>query len=315
MKIIVFLCVAVVLLIFLNGATDASNAIASAVASGALSMRRAAILAAVCNVAGGALSGVFFSRVGESVADTAKFGSFGMAGVFCSVLSAAIFTALAWLFRLPTSESHALLSAVAGVTAALGGGVLLSSVVPVMLWMTLSVAGGFGLGMVVPRLLRGKISPTTLRRMQILCAALASFFHGVQDLPKFLALLLTFAAADHSDNPLLWLFAALVMGLGTLLGGRRMTAAVGEDLAILTQRAALSSDFAAAGTLFLLSVAGMPASTTHAKTAAAAGAALSCDGCVLHRGQFCRFLAAWAVTFPISAALGYVCARLAVFFM
>ena len=40
-------------LIFLNGATDAFAAIASAVSSGALTMRRAALLAAMGNLAGG----------------------------------------------------------------------------------------------------------------------------------------------------------------------------------------------------------------------------------------------------------------------
>ncbi len=305
-----FLCAAVTVLIFLNGATDASNAIASAVASGAVRMRQAVILSAAGNVMGGVLSGVLFSRVGQSVADTAQFGVFGAEGVLCSVTAAAIFTAAAWLLRLPTSESHALLSAVAGVSAAFGGGALLSSVVPVVLWMTLSAAGGFLLGLLAPLLIKERGTEGSVRRMQILSAMLSSFFHGAQDLPKFLALLFASAAADSGSRPLLWVLAALVMGIGTLAGGRRMTDAVGTELAFLTRRAALSSDFAAAGALCLLSIAGVPASTTHAKTAAVAGAALTSRGCRLCVSQLCRFLLAWMLTFPLAAVLGYGCARI-----
>ena len=308
-----FLCAAVTLLIFLNGATDASNAIAAAVASGALRMRQAAILSAVGNVAGGVLSGMLFSRVGQSVADTARFGGFGTAGVLASLSATVIFTAAAWLFRLPTSESHALLSAMAGASAALGNGNILSSLLPVAVWMTLCVAGGFLMGMLVPIFQKRSGRAASVRRLQIFSAALSSFFHGVQDLPKFLALL--FASGCAGNRAAVWPAAALVMGLGTLAGGRRMTEAVGSDLAHLTGHAALSSDFAAAGTLCLFSIAGVPASTTHIKTAAVAGAALASPECRLHAAQLSRFLLAWVVTFPVAAALGYFCMRLFLAFL
>lgn len=310
-----FLSTAVVLLIFLNGATDASNAIASAVSSRALTMRQAALLSAALNVAGGALSGVLFTRVGESVAGTADFGSFGEAGALSCLLSAVIFTALAWVFRLPTSESHALLSALAGVSAATGGGGIWSAIAPLAVWMTVCTAGGFAAGLVVARFFRRKSSAVRVRRMQIVSAALFSFFHGAQDLPKFLALLM--AAGTVSVRPpfSVWAASALVMGIGTLLGGRRMTEAVGCDLASLTPKGALASDLAAAGTLCVLSIAGVPASTTHAKTAAVAGTSLLSPGCRLYRRQFFRFLIAWLFTFPVCAALGFGCVRvLACFF-
>ncbi|MBQ8746502.1 MAG: inorganic phosphate transporter [Clostridia bacterium] len=302
----IFLLLAVTALIFLNGATDASNAIAAAVSSGALSMRHAAILSAIGNALGGVCAALFFGRIGESVESAADFGSFGAVGVLASLLATVTFTAIAWRMRLPTSESHALLAAAAGVRAVLDGDGILTAIAPSLLWMTLCTVGGFGAGVLFAHCMPRTMRTRTVRRWQIVSAGAASFFHGVQDLPKFLALL---AVAGVSDSRPLWMAAVGVMALGTLLGGRRMTEAVGTELADLTPCGALASDFAAAGTLFLLSMGGVPASTTHAKTAAVAAAALRVDGCSLHKRQLGRFILAWIVTFPVCAALGAAFAR------
>ena len=306
----IFLLIAVSALIFLNGATDASNAIASAVTSGALSMRRASLLAAVGNALGGIAAAVLFRGIGASVAEMADFGAFGTTGVLASLFATVSFTAIAWLVRLPTSESHALLAAAAGVRAVLGEGSAFSALAPAVLWMTMCTFGGFAAGLLFARCVPRSLSARSTRRLQILCAFAASFAHGVQDLPKFLALL---AVAGAVPSPLLWAFAVAVLSVGTLLGGRRMTEAVGAELASLTPCGALASDFAAAGTLLLLSACGVPASTTHAKTAAVAGASLRADGCRLHRRQLVRFLAAWLLTFPLCAAWGCVFARVFLF--
>ena len=56
--------IAIVLLIFLNGATDACTSIAAAVCSGAISMRRAALLCGICNAVGGVCGVLFFGGIG-----------------------------------------------------------------------------------------------------------------------------------------------------------------------------------------------------------------------------------------------------------
>jgi len=302
------LVTAVIILIFLNGATDASNAIASAVTGGALKMRQAALLAAVCNTAGGLAGGIFFAGIAEAVTDSADFGPYGEIGVLASIGAAVLFTFAAWLLRLPTSESHALLAATAGASMLLsGGGHFARRLLPSVLWMSLCGLSGFLAGLLAGRIFPRSLSPRTVRRMQILCAAAASFLHGVQDLAKFMALLYASGAAAH---PLLLPAAAGIMGLGTLCGGQRMTEAVGEELASLDAPGALAADLASAATLGLLSAMGIPASTTHARTAAAAGSALSGRFCTLHRPQLLRFIAAWILTFPLCAALGALLAQL-----
>ena len=303
-----FLVLAVTLLIFLNGATDACNAIAAAVSARSLSLRRGAILAAVCNLAGGLLASVLFSGVGASVAGTVDFGGFPTSGALACLFGSVIFTSLAWCLRLPTSESHALLAAAAGVTAAMGKAAD-AAIAPAVLWMSVCALGGLIMGAILPRLLPRVFSPRWTARLQIVTAASVSFFHGVQDLPKFLAIL---AAAGQAEvcGFWAWVLAATVLGLGTLLGGRRMTEAVGSELAVLTPAAALSADLSAAAVLAILSIFGIPASTTHVKTAAVIGSAVSGRDCRLHRRQAGRLALGWILTFPLCFGIGFLLARL-----
>lgn len=300
---------AIFLLIFLNGATDASGSIATAVCSGAISMRPGAVLCAVCNGIGGVCGVWLFGGIGESVLSAWDFGESGEIGVLSSLAATVLFALIAWIIALPTSESHALLAAAAGASAALSGSdSVISSLLPALLWMSLCVLAGAVAGTVLPRFLPRKLRPVTVRRWQILSAGASSFLHGIQDLSKFCVFLALAGIAAH--HPVLICLSAAVMGIGSLCGGRRMTDAVGEDLAALHPHAALSADIACDAALLLLSLFGIPASTTHTKTAAVAAVAAIAPDCKIHKRQFLRCIAAWVITFPACTALGYFLARI-----
>lgn len=297
------------LLIFLNGATDACGSIATTVCSGALSMRRGAILCGVCNGIGGLCGVWLFGGIGESVLSAWDFGISVEIGVLSSLTATMLFALIAWIVALPTSESHALLAAAAGASAALSGYTsVLSALLPAFFWMSLCVFAGAVAGTVLPRFLSRRLRPTTVRRWQIVSAGASSFLHGVQDLSKFCAFLSLVGVAAHHPAPIL--FSAGVMGIGSLCGGRRMTDAVGDALAELSPHPALAADMACDAALLLLSLGGIPASTTHTKTAAVAAVAAVSPDCRIHKRQFLRCIAAWVITFPVCAALGYFLARI-----
>lgn len=301
--------IAIVLLIFLNGATDACTSIAAAVCSGAISMRRAALLCGICNAVGGVCGVLFFGGIGESVLSATDFGDAGEIGVLATLGASVLFALGAWIAALPTSESHGILSAAAGASAALGrGDSVLRVLLPAVLWMSLCVLAGAAAGTVVPLLIPRTSRESTVHRWQILSAAASSLLHGVQDLSKFCAFLALsgFARADH---PAVIGIAAIVMGMGALCGGRRMTDAVGDDLAPLRPRTALAADIACDTALLLLSAVGIPASTTHTKTAAVAACAIVSPDGFIRKRQFFRCILAWVITFPACAALGYILAR------
>ena len=60
--------------ILVNGWTDAPNAIATAVASGAISFRRAVAMAALCNLAGVFCAALWCPAVAMTVSGAADFG-------------------------------------------------------------------------------------------------------------------------------------------------------------------------------------------------------------------------------------------------
>lgn len=300
---------AIFLLIFLNGATDACGSIATAVSSGALSMKGGAILCGVCNGIGGLCGVWIFGGIGESVLSAWDFGTAGDIGVLASLSATVLFALIAWIVALPTSESHALLAAAAGASAALSGkDSVLSTLLPALLWMSLCVLAGAVTGTLLPHCISRRLRTMTVRRWQVVSAAISSLLHGIQDLSKFCAFLVLAGVAAH--HPALLFLSASVMGIGSLCGGRRMTNAVGEDLASLRPHAALAADLACDIALLLLSLGGIPASTTHTKTASVAAVAASAPDCRIHKKQFWRCIVAWIITFPLCAAMGYYLSRI-----
>ena len=143
------LCLAVLLV---NGWTDAPNAIAGAVVTGALPFRRAVLLAAACNFLGVLCVTSVNASVAETVYSIALFGGGPRAALtaLCAAMSAIVLWAgLAWRFGIPTSESHALVAGLSGAAVALEGS--LSCIrwdcwAKVLGGLVLSAAAGFWAG-------------------------------------------------------------------------------------------------------------------------------------------------------------------------
>ena len=235
--------------LLVNGWTDAPNAIATAVASGALPFRRAVLLAAGCNLAGSLLAASCLPTVAETVCAAADFGgdpAFACAALCAALAAVSLWAALAWRFGIPTSESHALLAGLAGAALALPGG--WSNLRPgpwgrVLLGLALSLLLGWTLGRQAARALRvRRPSPVFCRRGQILGAAALAFLHGAQDGQKFLGVFLLGTALSQGRwDPEtfvvpLWLvlLCACCMALGTLMGGKRLIDKIGRELVTLS---------------------------------------------------------------------------------
>ena len=307
-----------------NGWTDAPNAIAGAVVTGALPFRRAVALAAVCNF----LGVLCVTSVNASVADTvyslASFGGGSRAALaaLCAAMAAVVlWAALAWCFGIPTSESHALAAGVSGAAVALEGSfscLRWDSWGKVLLGLLLSALAGFGAGRLAARRLRTvKVSDRTLLGTQVPGAALAAFLHGAQDGQKFLGIFLlgtTLARGQGGQSsPLipLWLMAlcAGFMALGTLMGGRRIIDRVGREMVSLGPREGLAADLGSIACLLGATALGLPVSTTHTRTCALLGVGSAGGGRVDRRAAE-EVALAWLLTFPGCGAVGYWSARL-----
>ena len=301
----------VLAVIFVNGWTDAPNAIATAVGSGAMPFRRAVAMAAACNFLGTAVSCLCFPAVAATMGELAVFDSpeAALTVLNAALLSIVLWAVAAWRFGLPTSESHALLAglsggalALSGSAAQLNGGAWLR----VLAGLALSLPAGALAGRAFRAALTGRVRrPGPWQRGG---AALMALLHGAQDGQKFMALLLMANALEGDtapSAPALALLTAGVMALGTALGGKPIVEKVGSKLADLSPVDGLAADLGAGAVLLACSALGLPASTTHAKVAAICGAGRGADRRVM--GQMAG---AWALTFPCCALLAFLLTRL-----
>ena len=308
--------------IFVNGWTDAPSAIASCVATRTLPVGHAVAMAAAANLAGGLSTLWFGGAVASTVFAVADFGGEPLAAL--RALSAAmgavvVWAVAAWRFGLPTSESHALIAALTGAAVALHGslsGIRAAEWGRVLLGLAASTLPALVAALAVSALI-GRIctkrdrrsSMRFFRAAQIGGAAAAAFSHGAQDGQKFMAVLMLILALARGNQPTalgvvpvrVCLICAAVMAAGTLLGGGRIIRTVGMKMVTLDPAGGFAADLAAAVCVLGCTAAGLPVSTTHAKTCAMMGAGRRADRSVVR-----ELALAWGLTFPVCGGLGWL---------
>ncbi|MDL2234196.1 inorganic phosphate transporter [Ruminococcaceae bacterium OttesenSCG-928-L11] len=322
------LTVLVLAVVFVNGWTDAPNAIASAVATKSISFRGAVRLAAVCNLLGLVIVSLISVSVADTITSMADFGGASLLEseiALCSAMAAIVlFAVAAWYFGIPTSESHALMAALAGASFALGrqgpGGAVWGKI---LLGLAMSLVMGFVLGYVATKML-GRLllraRERTLDRLQIAAAGGMAFMHGAQDGQKFVAVLVaanmlakgirTTEPVNVFDNWVAFLVCGICMAVGTSIGGKRIIQSVGVKMVSIRKHQGVCSDLGSAVCLFVASLSGIPMSTTHTKTTAIMGAGMAGDRKSMDWSVIRKMLAAWAFTFPVCGAIGYLLTKL-----
>lgn len=293
--------------LFVNGWTDAPNAIASAIGTRALSMRQGVLLAAIMNALGGLAALLMGQKVARTVFYLGDFSA-GKSGLVCALLAVILWAVFAWMFGIPTSESHGLLAGLAGAALAQGGSLSAVALGRIGSGLLISVGLGFLGGRFFGYFLGKVRAPAAFwRGGQIGSAALMALAHGLQDTPKFASVLLLArgAAGDFTLPWELMLLCSGVISLGTLLGGGRIIRRVGGEMVSLDGKSGFAADLAGAVSLFLSTWQGLPVSTTHAKTCAMMGAAGR-----LNRRVAGSMFAAWALTFPACGLLAFLLTKL-----
>ena len=312
--------------VFVNGWTDAPNAIACAVSTKAMDYRRAAWMAGICNLLGLLAVSVAGAAVTDTIVCLVDFGGDNRAALV--VLSAAmasiiLFAVAAWRFGIPTSESHALIASLTGAAFALNNasGVDKTAWARVLMGLVFSIACGYGFSWLSAKVLAaplGRLKDKTLGRMQVLAAGGMAFMHGAQDGQKFVAVFVIaemLAKGEYQPGPVtlrrhvgVLLLCAFTMALGTSVGGGRIVELVGERMVRLRKREGLCADLGGALCLLLATLWGIPMSTSHTKTTAMMGAAAAADGRV-DKEVVGEIMLTWLITFPVCTALGWLLTR------
>ena len=322
--------------ILVNGWTDAPNAIATAISTRVIAPRSAIVLAAVFNFLGIFVMTAINKTVAETIYNMVDFGSDAHAALvaLCAAMVAIVLWAVAaWVFGIPTSESHALIAGLTGAAIAMHGnldGVNGREWIKVLYGLALSTFLGFGMGWAtvrsIERIFRRTDRRKTLhffQKAQIGGAAAMAFMHGAQDGQKFMGVfLLGMALARGSAHETafvipfwLILLCSVTMGLGTSIGGYRIIKAVGMDMVKLETYQGFSADIAGAGCLLASSLTGIPVSTTHTKTTAIMGVGAARRLRSVNWNVVGEMLLAWVLTFPGCGLIGFVMAKLFVAFL
>ena len=108
--------------ILVNGWTDAPNAIATCVSTRSIGPRAAIIMAAIFNFLGVFVMTMINASVAATVYNMVDFGGNTQEALvaLCAALFAIVLWAtLAWVFGIPTSESHALIAGLTGSAIAM----------------------------------------------------------------------------------------------------------------------------------------------------------------------------------------------------
>ncbi len=319
--------------IFVNGWTDAPNAIASCVATRALTPGVAVGMAAVFNFLGLIITVSLNRTVTDTIYSMVDFGNnerLSRIALCAGMVAVVVWAAVAWYFGIPTSESHALIAGITGSALALNGGDgVRFSIWSRVLWgLGISVFFGFGFGWLLVRLIfyffrktRRKDAERLFRRTEILGGMLNAFLHGSQDGQKFIGvLLLSVASAGNVAPPEtipFWmiLLCCIVLSLGTCLGGGRIIRAVGMKMIKTESYQGVAADFASAISLGICTLYGFPVSTTHVKTTALMGAGASVRLRSVNWSVAGQMIFAWIFTFPGCGLLGYLAVKLLLLFL
>ncbi|MGX7176886.1 inorganic phosphate transporter [Enterococcus saigonensis] len=319
--------------IFVNGWTDAPNAIATAVSTRVLKPNVAIWIAVIMNFLGALVMTYFNAQVAETISNIVSFDAQGNLGASQVALAASLFSIVvwavaAWYFGIPTSESHALIAGLTGSAMALGG---LGAVngqewVKVLIGLVVSTILGFGGGYLITKLIAIIFRDVPRRKAnkfftvgQAVAAGANAFLHGAQDGQKFMGVFMLGLYYNNLAEKTgggftipLWVMAlcSITMGIGTSVGGMKIIKSVGMDMVKLEKYQGFSADVSAAIVLFLASVFGIPVSTTHTKTTAIMGVGASRRLSSVDWRIVKEMIFAWVMTFPGCGLIAYLMAKL-----
>ncbi|MCR4614996.1 MAG: inorganic phosphate transporter [Clostridiales bacterium] len=316
--------------IFVNGWTDAPNAIATCVSTRSMKARSAIAMAAVANFLGVFIMTELNSTVAQTIFNMVSFGgSTEKAAVALSSAMGAIviWAVAAWSFGIPTSESHALIAGLSGAAICVNGGlsgINFAEWGKVLAGLLLSTLMGFVMGYVTAKTTGSLFknfsrqkTAAAFKKAQIFGGGAMAFMHGAQDGQKFMGVFMLgiFLSGGKSSEQFVvpfWLIllCSVTMSLGTSVGGYRIIRSVGMNMVHMEKYEGFCADIAGALCLLISSFSGIPVSTTHTKTTAIMGVGAAKRMSAVNWRAVKEMAVAWIVTFPACAMLGWLTAKI-----
>ncbi len=306
-----------------NGFHDASNAIATLVATRAARPSQAIILASVFNMLGPLLLGAAVANTIGGIVDVPADEMVGVVGA--GLVAATSWNLITWWRGLPSSSGHALVGGLTGAALVAGGaaavnwggfdgwhpvgfvGTIVALAVSPLIGAVVAFLLIRSLARVFRRATRRLRSPVNAG--QWVSSAALSFSHGANDAQKSVgviaALLLASGHTSSFESPL-WaeLGAAAALTLGTALGGWKIVKTIGRRIYRIRPLDGLATQTGSSAVILGASVLGAPVSTTHVVASSIVG--IGAGRRRWHHVSWAivkEMLIAWVTTIPATAAL------------
>ena len=303
---------------FTNGFHDSANAMATSVATGALTPRQAVTVAAILNVIGAFLS-----------TEVAKTISSGMVNdqlvtpeiVFAGLVGAILWNLGTWLFGMPSSSSHALFGGLIGavlVSAGLAGinpSVIISKILlpaiiaPVVAGLTAAYATRLAYRLTDRGEGHGRFSKAVFKHGQRISASMVALAHGTSDGQKTMGIItLVLVSAGYQESgtrPYFWviLAAGLAIGLGTYSGGWRIMRTMGRGLVDIDSPQGFAAETSSTAAILASSHLGFGLSTTHVASGSILGSGIG-RRTPVRWSTAVRMGVAWLLTLPAAGLIG-----------
>jgi PiT family inorganic phosphate transporter len=303
---------------FVNGFHDAANAIATTVATHAMSPRNAILVARTLNFVGGLLHTAVAYTIGKGVIDS---NVISLPIILAGVLGAVLWGYFTWYLGLPSSSTHALVGGLIGVGLFANNFnfdiLIWSGIRKILVFMVISPIAGTILGILLISIFSWSVwkanyrkSAWAFKKLQIASAAYVSLAHGMNDAQNAMGIItvaLLSAGVLKEFNVPLWVrvASAFMIGLGTSVGGWRIIKTMGKKMVDLHEPIdGCAAEMAAGTSILAASLVGAPISTTHVATSSIAGTAIAHRLSNLRWPIVTNIVLAWVFTFPGAGICG-----------
>lgn len=206
------------------GANDVANSMATSVASGALTIKRAVLVAGICNILGAVLVGSHVANtIRKGLIDPSQFSdrpTLFLFGMLAAVLGSALWVNIATYFKLPVSTTHSIIGGVVGfglVSVGIAGINWKVILFVVLSWIISPVFGGiiaFTIFSIIKKFILSSKEPIAQTRK------IGPFFTGIVAFILSMAIIYKGLKHLHLDLPIIEaLLISLCVGAGGFLLG------------------------------------------------------------------------------------------------
>ena len=307
---------------FLTGFHDASNIVATMIASRALSPRRALAITTICETLGPCIFGV---AVANTIGNDVISGeTVTLAVVVSALLGAIVWSLLTWWLGIPSSSSHALIGGIIGAVAIEHGfGIIhFAGLRKVFLSLFLAPVIGLVVGFVLQRLILNflvsvRAEPRTnnfFRTGQIFTGCALGLSHGANDAQKTMGMITMGLVATgylKGFHVPWWVIviSSAAIGAGTAAGGWRLIKTLGFRLYKIWPIHGFTTQLASASVILTAALVGGPVSTTQVVSGTILGAGASESVRKIRWQIAANIVMSWFLTIPAAGvvAAGVYC--------